>query len=190
LKYWSGLLFILLVMPVDPAMAATGDNVASQSGTPFTVKSRKHRFDFVPCDDCHEGAEVNPDVLEMMTDLHAMEIRHGNADLLCTNCHMLEKGGSLHTLSGKKVDMDESYRVCAQCHSGEFRDWQFGAHGKRMKRWRGGREVLNCTGCHDPHNETGIQPRAPAGPPGVRKHLQRGKGGGHKRKHNRWGQAE
>ena len=54
-----------------------------------------------------------------------MEVRHGNADLLCTNCHMLEKGGSLHTLSGKAWISTMSYRVCAQCHSGEYRDWQY-----------------------------------------------------------------
>jgi len=193
LKYRNQFLFILQMLFIAPALSATGDGASLQTEKlPFTVESRKHRFDYVPCDDCHDGVEVIPEVLEMMADMddmHDMEVRHGNADLQCNNCHMLEKGGSLHTLSGKTVDLDRAYRVCAQCHSREFQDWQYGAHGKRMKRWRGGRVVLNCTGCHDPHNETGLEPRAPMGPPGVRQRLERQQ---HRHRHGRkpWERSE
>lgn len=189
-----GVIILLLpVLLVSPVGAVAGDDTSLQTEKPsFTVKSRQHRFDYVPCDDCHDGVEVIPEVLEMMEDMedmHDMEVRHGNADLQCNNCHMLEKGGSLHTLSGKAVDLDRSYLVCAQCHSGEYRDWQHGAHGKREKRWRGGREVLNCTECHNPHNETGLEPRAPMGPPGVRQRLERQQ---HRHRHGRkqWERSE
>jgi hypothetical protein len=184
---------LMLVLPallIKAAVAAEGGEVSVQADkSSFAVQSRKHRYGYVPCDDCHDGVEVIPEVLEMMTDMHDMEVTHGNADLQCNNCHMLEKDGSLHTLSGKAVELDRSYLVCAQCHSGEYRDWQHGAHGKRVKRWRGGREVLNCTECHNPHNATGVQPRAPMGPPGVRQRLEHQQ---HRHRHGRklWERSE
>jgi hypothetical protein len=165
------LLLVLLFVPVFPF--ASEKDAAEEGALPFMVVSRQHRFEFVPCNDCHDGEDVRPEVLELMTELHGVVVIHGEAELQCAQCHRLDREGSLHTLGGEPVDMDQAYIVCAQCHGGVYRDWKYGAHGKRLHRWRGGREVLNCTACHDPHNDTGAEPRAPMGPPGMRERMRR-----------------
>jgi hypothetical protein len=77
----------------------------------------------------------------------------------------------LQTLRGDKVDFDDAYLVCGQCHFNRQKDWYFGAHGKRVADWRGPRTLYNCTHCHDPHTPA-IAPRAPARPPPVRAGLK------------------
>ena len=57
------------------------------------------------------------------------------------------------TLAGlDPVPLNESYRLCAQCHFIQVEAWSGGAHGKRLDTWRGPRVVMNCTDCHNPHD--------------------------------------
>ena len=185
MKHFTHLIYLLLAlfaMPVAPANGGNGMSLQEQE-LPFAVKSRKHRFEFAPCSECHIGVEIRPEVLELMTSLHIMEARHGIAGLRCSICHRLDKGGDLHMLSGEAVDLDSSFYVCAQCHISVYRDWKHGAHGKRLNSWRGERVILNCTECHNPHIEMGIKPRPPMKPPGVRQrqqHQERRRGPGNR----------
>jgi hypothetical protein len=85
----------------------------------------------------------------------------------CLDCHQGTDRDMLHTVSGTKVDFDQSYLVCGACHSARQRDWYFGAHGKRVANWKGERQIYACTHCHDPHSPT-LKPRAASKPPPLR----------------------
>lgn len=182
---WKILLVCALAVPIaaqgaDPAPRLTADNL------PFQVISRMNRLDFFPCGECHDDLEPDPTPRELSEAPHFATLQHGQADIWCTTCHSLQAREYLHTLTGKRVEFDRAYLVCAQCHSDAYADWKYGAHGKRVRNWRGGREVLNCTACHDPHKDPGIEPRPPQPPPGVRADLPRQQ----RRRHHgggRWG---
>ena len=53
--------------------------------------------------------------------------------------------------TGERATLDESYRLCAQCHFAQADAWAGGGHGKRLDGWQGRRVVMACTDCHDPH---------------------------------------
>jgi hypothetical protein len=165
-------LVLLLCAALLPT-TALAEQTAIDRELPFKVISRMDDMMYFPCAGCHEDMQIDPTPRALPEAPHFPELRHGAADIWCTTCHSLEQRESLKTLSGKLVDYDVAYRICAQCHIKAYGDWRHGAHGKRIKRWRGDREVLNCTGCHNPHLDPGFEPRKPAAPPGVRAGLQR-----------------
>jgi hypothetical protein len=70
---------------------------------------------------------------------------------VCASCHAPENATLLALMGGKRATMDQSYRLCAQCHFGEVEAWAAGGHGKRLDGWQGRRVVMPCTDCHDPH---------------------------------------
>jgi hypothetical protein len=160
---------------------------ASFAADPFTpgfrVPERTDQFEFQPCSACHEYMETNPNPRLLEEAPHYAEVLHGNAHMWCSTCHSLQPGqrDKLKLPSGNLVNMDQGYLVCAQCHNLEYRDWIYGAHGKRIDTWRGDRIILSCMECHNPHLGSGIQPRQPVAPPSVRKGL-------HKQKRHRYRQ--
>lgn len=168
-------LLFLLTLVAWP-VAGTAEQVIEvvvDAELPFKVVSRADEFEFFPCNECHEDMEPDPTPRELTEAPHFPELQHGEADIWCTTCHSLDKREYLRTLSGKLVEFDMAYLVCAQCHNPAYEDWRYGAHGKRVKQWRGGRQVFNCTSCHNPHMDPGIEARKPKPPPGVRAGLQR-----------------
>ena len=97
-----------------------------------------------------------------ITDAH-QNIQPRHPDLLgavCSTCHSPEAVEMLALRTGERVGLDHSYRLCAQCHSGQAEAWAGGAHGKRLDGWQGRRVVMGCTDCHDPHRPA-VTPRAP-----------------------------
>jgi nitrate/TMAO reductase-like tetraheme cytochrome c subunit len=70
----------------------------------------------------------------------------------CSTCHVPAAVERLVLPEGGTVSMDQAYRLCAQCHAPQLRDWAGGTHGKRLEGWAGRRVVMNCADCHDPHN--------------------------------------
>jgi hypothetical protein len=132
---------------------------------PMTVIPRKKTADLHSCRDCHEWAESNP-TPRALNEPHVFSLNHGihgKGKFWCFTCHHLDEDGGLRTLEGEKLDFDQAYVVCSQCHSRQTRDWFFGAHGKRIGNWRGERQVLNCTVCHYQHSPR-VEPRAPRPP--------------------------
>jgi nitrate/TMAO reductase-like tetraheme cytochrome c subunit len=116
-----------------------------------------HRMDSLtnyPCLNCHNKSlsqlksttankkKAHWDILRQ----HASE-----SVMTCTTCHLEKNLNALGSLTNKEIDFNHSYELCAQCHSRQYKDWQGGAHGKRVGGWAGPRVVLMCIECHDPH---------------------------------------
>lgn len=129
--------------------------------------------DMHPCADCHDWAESDPtprDLKEPHDNFALQHGLHGKGKFWCFTCHTLEGDGGLQTLEGDKLDFDDAYLVCSQCHSRQARDWVHGGHGKRAGNWDGERAVYNCTDCHYQHRP-GLKPREPKSGPVVRQGL-------------------
>lgn len=167
MRFISKQLIALMLISICPLHA-------EETQTPdFQVPSRVDQFQFQPCMACHEYTEANPNWRFLEEAPHYANVEHGNAQMWCTQCHSLESRDKFVIPSGKLIEMDKGYIVCAQCHNDVYRDWTYGAHGKRIGNWQGKREIQSCMACHNPHHGPGIKPRHPLPPPGVRKGLKR-----------------
>jgi hypothetical protein len=122
---------------------------------------RARSLDQYPCASCHLGRKlVMAD--KRVTDAH-QDIRPVHPEqtgALCSTCHAADDVEQLALESGKRVTLDESYRLCAQCHFTQADAWAHGAHGKRLDGWQGRRVVMACADCHDPH-QPALEPRIP-----------------------------
>jgi hypothetical protein len=112
-----------------------------------------------PCTSCHEGvtlmADRIPDAHRNIQPLHP-----STTGATCATCHVSEAVERLHVPGVGTTTMDHAYRLCAECHSPQVRDWAAGVHGKRLEGWSGRRVLMNCADCHDPHSP-GLVPRIP-----------------------------
>ena len=142
---------------------------------PFEVIPGKKDTDMHPCSNCHQWTKGNTTARTLKQPHDNFELKHGlhgKGKFWCMTCHHLDGPGGLVTLEGVKLDFDDAYLVCSQCHANQARDWVYGAHGKRIGNWQGARQVLNCTACHYQHRPA-IEPRAPLPGPVVRMGLER-----------------
>ncbi len=137
---------------------------------PPRVPSREDQLIFYPCSQCHEFWETNPEPREL-APVHNVGMQHGEGRMWCLVCHDPKDSDKLHTIRTGKVDFNESWHICGQCHSARLKDWYFGAHGKRVYDWQGEPERYNCTHCHNPHRPPFIQ-RKPQPTPPVRAGLE------------------
>ena len=122
---------------------------------PFYVEERTGAIQKFPCTECHSVplATLKSESPEKPDAHWGLVLNHASASVMeCTTCHTSTNMDSLHLLEGESVDLNSSYRVCAQCHSTQTADWVGGAHGKRLGGWESPRVVANCTACHDPHD--------------------------------------
>ena len=128
--------------------------VQSDLEIPFHTVARTGEIVKYPCSSCHEKPlEVVP-ASELRGVAHAdIELNHADlSTLTCTSCHAADNLDSLHSLTGKPIEFDHSYQVCAQCHTQQVEDWEGGAHGKRVGGWAPPRVIETCTSCHNPHD--------------------------------------
>lgn len=70
---------------------------------------------------------------------------------VCSTCHSADNVERLALAQGEQATLNQSYRLCAQCHFQQVETWAGGAHGKRLDGWQGRRVVMGCGDCHDPH---------------------------------------
>jgi hypothetical protein len=126
-----------------------------------------------PCTSCHFGRTV---VMRdtRIGDAH-QNIQPNHPALLkavCSTCHSPGAVDMLALKTGDQVGLDQSYRLCAQCHFAQADAWAGGGHGKRLDGWQGRRVVMGCTDCHNPHRPAAL-PRFPFRAPTIIR------GGGH-----------
>lgn len=108
-----------------------------------------------PCSNCHNQPlakmQANRDISLQKAhwDIHLV---HANESAMnCATCHASNDMNQLTTLTGKMLPIDESFKLCGQCHSTQFKDWQGGAHGKELSGWKPPRVAKTCVSCHNPH---------------------------------------
>jgi hypothetical protein len=159
--------------PLTPPTPTEPETFAGYAQTPpFMVVPQKDKLKFYPCSQCHKYMPPNPQPRKLEAAPHPAALKHGKGRLWCLNCHLIDDRDFLRTVRDQKVDFDEAYLVCGQCHFNRQKDWYLGAHGKRVSNWRGDRTIYSCTHCHDPHDPV-TKPREPSKAPPVRAGLHR-----------------
>jgi formate-dependent nitrite reductase cytochrome c552 subunit len=141
---------------VDLVLPLPGNTVLVKTryqGRAFWTEARKDKVERFRCSQCHNNKGVN--IARAAEMAHGdIVLVHGGKDnpLSCFTCHKKDERDFLVTEEGMKVDMDHTYQMCGHCHFRQKKDWEGGAHGKRVSYWAGKRVVKNCTSCHDPHS--------------------------------------
>jgi hypothetical protein len=122
---------------------------------PFDVLARESELARAPCANCHTvpiaTLQARRPASEPRAHWTVSLVHAADTVMTCATCHASSDPGALRLLEGEPVGFDHAYAVCAQCHSPQRRDWEGGAHGKRVGGWTSPRVVYNCTECHDPH---------------------------------------
>ncbi|HEY7026072.1 MAG TPA: hypothetical protein VH438_00560 [Gemmatimonadales bacterium] len=128
---------------------------------PIALRSRAAALSQYPCTSCHQGRKVVM-ANQRISDAHnnIKPVHPDQTGAVCSTCHSGEDVELLTLKSGERATLDESYRLCAQCHFEQAEAWAGGGHGKRLDGWEGRRVVMACADCHDPHNP-GVQTRIP-----------------------------
>ena len=128
---------------------------------PIALRNRTAAISQYPCTSCHLGRKVVM-ANQRIGDAHnnIKPVHPDQTGAVCSTCHSADDVQLLTLKSGERATLDESYRLCGQCHFPEAKAWAGGGHGKRLDGWQGRRVVMACTDCHDPHNPA-VQPRIP-----------------------------
>lgn len=129
----------------------------------FLIPERKSKIKSYACTECHtkplEKLKSNTDKKKAHWDI---KLEHADINTMnCITCHSGNDMDNLKSLTNKKIDFNQSYKLCSQCHSKEFEDWKGGAHGKRMGGWTSPRASKSCVDCHNPH-KPGFETRFPS----------------------------
>ena len=158
---------VLFLMAAPGRAAHTEEKKASAEetggGQAFPVPPPPFSEGIFPCTECHAEMTPNPKRRQLEDEHTDIVLNHG-LGRWCLDCHDLTNRDKLHLINGQKIDFDESYRLCGQCHGDKYRDWKVGVHGKRTGYWNGKKEYLLCAHCHNPHNPR-FKPLAPKPPP-------------------------
>lgn len=127
-----------------------------EEGLEFYVPQRSNVIKSFPCSNCHTMSlgELQKTSDEDMKKAHwNIKMSHANTEVLnCTTCHNENKMDELNSVTGKAISIDHSYQLCAQCHSTQYKEWEGGAHGKRLGGWVPPRVINSCVNCHNPHS--------------------------------------
>lgn len=121
----------------------------------FLIPERTSMIKSFPCTNCHTkpveqlALGRKPDEKKAHWDV---TIIHGNADVMnCQTCHQKKNFNELVSLTGTPIQLNQSFKLCSQCHSTQFKDWVGGAHGKRLGGWAPPKVMNSCVNCHNPH---------------------------------------
>lgn len=151
----GALALALLAVGCEEAEAHQMDLTEHQAAAqqPVEVEKRAHLLPTYPCSSCHQGRKPDPNrrKLEEFHTIRNKELKHGNSERWCYQCHSIENIDKLVISSGKLVSFDEAYLVCGSCHGDKLRDWRVAVHGKTMGGWKKDKIRRSCTGCHNPH---------------------------------------
>jgi hypothetical protein len=137
---------------------------ATAHGPQFPVPKPPFTPGIFPCSDCHKDIKPNPTRRELKDEHTSIVLNHAQGQRWCLDCHDVNDRDRLHLVNGQRIDFEESYRLCGQCHGDKYRDWKVGVHGKRTGMWNGEKQYLLCVHCHNPH-DPGYKPIQPMPPP-------------------------
>ncbi len=120
----------------------------------FYINERKSKITRFECSKCHSmDLELLKAESSSQERTHSeIKLDHSNTLMMeCTTCHTGNNMNVLHNINQNSISFDESYKLCAQCHSDKLKSWQGGAHGKRIGNWAEPRISKTCVECHNPH---------------------------------------
>ncbi|NAS13652.1 cytochrome c3 family protein [Poritiphilus flavus] len=119
----------------------------------FLIPERKSQLKSYACTECHSKPLSELQQARDQQQAHwEIKIKHANSQTMnCATCHNPGDMNHLNSLAGIEIDFNQSYRLCAQCHSSQFEDWKGGAHGKNIGGWANPRAAMSCVNCHNPH---------------------------------------
>ncbi len=123
--------------------------------TLFFIPKRTNEILSFPCSSCHT-TDLNKmnsqDPLEKKAHWQ-IKLNHATkGDITCVTCHSSINLEQLTLISNKKISLNQSQKLCAQCHSTQSNDWLGGAHGKQLGSWLPPRVSNTCVSCHNPHS--------------------------------------
>jgi hypothetical protein len=105
--------------------------------------------EYYPCSECHEDEPTNREPRELEDEHDTLELAHG--DLWCFSCHDVDERDRLRLADDTRIQLEDSWQLCTQCHGEKLPDWRAGVHGKRTGHWRGTKEYRTCVACHNAH---------------------------------------
>ncbi|MCG8332722.1 MAG: hypothetical protein MI974_33865 [Chitinophagales bacterium] len=121
----------------------------------FFTQKRVSEITSFPCANCHNQpleAMKNAQKKDLKKAHWNIHMAHASENTMtCITCHAENNMNELTTLTGELIKLDESFKLCGQCHSTQYKDWQGGAHGKQINGWQTPRAVKTCVSCHNPH---------------------------------------
>ena len=146
----------------DQLLAGTELIKITEGEHTFLIPERKGKIKSFACIECHSEPLTKMKSSVGQKAHWDIKLNHANSETMnCTTCHNGEDMNALNTLTGKKIDINLSHKLCAQCHSSQFEDWKGGAHGKKVAGWAPPRASMTCVNCHNPHSPS-FETRWPA----------------------------
>jgi len=120
----------------------------------FFIPERKSQIESFACSECHTKSIKDLKGNTSGKKAHwNISLNHANENTMnCTTCHNPNDLDNLTSLTHKTIDYNNSYNLCSQCHTKQFKDWKGGAHGKRLGGWAPPRVSNTCVNCHNPHD--------------------------------------
>lgn len=125
----------------------------SENGHEFLIPERKGQVRSYSCTECHNTSLEELKMGSGGKRAHwDIKMNHAQAEIMnCATCHNPENMNTYSSLAGKELDFNLSHKLCAQCHTTQFKDWAGGAHGKKISGWEPPRASMTCVNCHNPH---------------------------------------
>ncbi len=119
----------------------------------FFIPERKSQIKSYACIECHSKPLTEMQKGSELEQAHwNIKLNHANSNAMnCATCHNGNDMNNLNSLTGKSIDFNKSFKLCAQCHANQVKDWAGGAHGKNIGGWSKPRVAHNCINCHNPH---------------------------------------
>lgn len=116
------------------------------------IEERQMLLSNYPCVKCHESIKNETPKFPLKAPHERMEFKHMDSINNCYTCHDKDNREQIKLNSGQKVDFNQAYKVCFDCHGEKKRDWENGTHGKQIGSWNGDKFKFVCTTCHEAHS--------------------------------------
>lgn len=121
----------------------------------FLIPERASQIQSFPCTNCHSKPIKQLSLGRKENERKAhwdVTMVHGSSEVMnCMTCHNEANLDELTSLTNKQIVFDQSFKLCGQCHSTQYKDWVGGSHGKRLGGWAPPKIINSCTNCHNPH---------------------------------------